>query len=787
MIDWMVGPMRRCGIATLLVTLGLGLASGPASGQDDTTFVLTVANIMRGPDLVGESPQALRDGGRFGGPVFSWSPDGRYVYFRWRQPGVDTARVAYRVAVPDGEPEPLAEGAADTVLAGRAVWSSDGRRALYVVKGDLVLWDRRGVRYLTRTFETESAPAWSADGREVFFRRGRNLFGLDLERGALRQLTDIRTGPAPASEAVSTAQRRFLRHEERELLEIIRSGHYRRQPWFRPSADTDSTRARPFYPGARSRVRGLTVTPDGRRVLMTIATSPADARPVDMPVWITDDGYVEVESVRTKVGDAQTTFRASVLDVATGETIPVGDSIGRGPRDVRGVAVSPNSKYALIRVETRNDEDRWYVIVDLETGEERIVDHLHDPAWLGGPGYFTAGFLADGETVYFVSERTGWAHLYLVPAAGGEPTALTEGEWEVLGARLSRDGRTWYITANRDGFADVHFYTLPVRGGDLERITDAEGRQDVAVSPDGRWLAIRHSESNRPPELYIQENRAGREMRRVTLSTTDEWRRYPWIKPEIVSVRARDGVEVPARLYRPAGDVAPAGRRPAVIFVHGAGYLQNVHHWWSAYYREYMFHHLLAARGYTVLDMDYRGSAGHGRDWRTAIYRHMGGTDLTDQVDGARWLVREMGVDPDRIGMYGGSYGGFITLMAMFTTPGIFQAGAALRPVTDWAHYNHGYTSNILNEPQNDSLAYRRSSPIYFADGLQGHLLIAHGMVDDNVHFSDTVRLIQRLIELGKENWEAAIFPAERHGFTEPSSWTDEYRRILRLFETTLR
>jgi len=307
------------------------------------------------------------------------------------------------------------------------------------------------------------------------------------------------------------------------------------------------------------------------------------------------------------------------------------------------------------------------------------------------------------------------------------------------------------------------------------------------TSLPGRWLAISHSEANRPWELYVQENRSGREMKQVTLSTTEEWREGPWIKPEIVMVRARDGVEVPARLYRPRGNVAPEGQRPAVIFVHGAGYLQNVHNWWSSYYREYMFHHLLASQGYTVLDMDYRGSAGHGRDWRTAIYRHMGGTDLTDQVDGAKWLVDNMDVDSARIGIYGGSYGGFITLMAMFTTPGVFRAGAALRPVTDWAHYNHPYTAGILNEPQNDSLAYRRSSPIYFAEGLEGDLLVCHGMLDDNVLFYDTVRLAQRLIELGKENWEVAMYPAERHGFSAASSWTDEYTRIFKLFERTLK
>lgn len=223
-----------------------------------------------------------------------------------------------------------------------------------------------------------------------------------------------------------------------------------------------------------------------------------------------------------------------------------------------------------------------------------------------------------------------------------------------------------------------------------------------------------------------------------------------------------------------------------MIFVHGAGYLQNVHYWWSSYFREYMFNNLLADKGYTVIDIDYRASSGYGRDWRTGIYRWMGGKDLSDHVDAAKFLVEKYGVDHNRIGIYGGSYGGFITLMGLFTTPDVFKAGAALRPVTDWAHYNHGYTSNILNEPSMDSIAYAKSSPINFASGLKNHLLICHGMVDVNVHFQDVVRLSQRLIELGKDNWELAVYPVEDHGFVEPSSWADEYKRILKLFDAQL-
>ncbi|MEC8883828.1 MAG: prolyl oligopeptidase family serine peptidase, partial [Bacteroidota bacterium] len=253
--------------------------------------------------------------------------------------------------------------------------------------------------------------------------------------------------------------------------------------------------------------------------------------------------------------------------------------------------------------------------------------------------------------------------------------------------------------------------------------------------------------------------------------------------PENITFKADDGAMVPARLYVPEASVK---NNAAVVFVHGAGYLQNAHKWWSSYFREYMFNNMLTDLGYTVIDIDYRASAGYGRDWRTGIYRHMGGKDLSDQVDGVEYLIENYDIDPEKVGIYGGSYGGFITLMALFNEPETFKAGAALRSVTDWAHYNHGYTANILNEPSQDPIAYKRSSPIYFAEGLEGDLLIEHGMVDTNVHFQDVVRLTQRLIELGKDNWELAVYPVESHGFIEPSSWTDEYKRILKLFNESL-
>ena len=226
----------------------------------------------------------------------------------------------------------------------------------------------------------------------------------------------------------------------------------------------------------------------------------------------------------------------------------------------------------------------------------------------------------------------------------------------------------------------------------------------------------------------------------------------------------------------------------AVIFVHGAGYLHNVHNYWSTYSREYMFNQYLASKGYVVLDMDYRGSAGYGRDWRTAIYRWMGGRDLQDQVDGSKYLQKNFGIDPERIGIYGGSYGGFMTLMALFTEPKYVRRRRRAAPGDRLGALQprlHRAASSTC--PEKDTLAYRRSSPIFFAEGLEDPLLMLHGMVDTNVHFQDIVRLTQRLIELGKTDggscrirWRITASCGPTRG---PTSMAGSYD----LFETTIR
>jgi dipeptidyl aminopeptidase/acylaminoacyl peptidase len=444
---------------------------------------------------------------------------------------------------------------------------------------------------------------------------------------------------------------------------------------------------------------------------------------------------------------------------------------------------SEDGKSAAMLARSADNKDRWVMLLDPATGKTKVLATVHDDAWVDGPGAFTLGWLPDNRRVYFISERDGWSHLYTVSTDGGEPVQLTSGNFEVSDVRLSDDKAKFYFTSSEGSLFERHLYSMPTDGGARTRITSMPGNNQAEISPDEQMLADVRSYSNKPPELYLEAMTPGARALQVTTSPIPEFFTNDWIDPRIVGFKARDGATVNARLYVPSNWKRGG---PAVFFVHGAGYLQNVHRWWSNYYREFMFNHLLMERGFIVMDIDYRGSSGYGRDWRTGIYRFMGDKDLTDHVDAAHYLVSEFGVDPKRIGLYGGSYGGFITLMAMFTEPDTFAAGAALRPVTDWAHYNHPYTSNILNLPQSDREAYERSSPIYHAAGLKGALLICHGVVDTNVNFQDSVRLAQKLIELRKENWELALYPVEDHSFERETSWADEYKRILKLFTENL-
>ncbi len=773
-----------------VLTLAAQQPTPPAAGTTagSARIAMTVDSIMRGPDLVGFPPSGLR-----------WSGDSRDLFFEWRKPG-EKESATYLLSRDTTTPRRLSPEERKLAPPAGGAWDEAHRRVAFADGGDIVVVDTvaRTRQQVTRTTTPESSPRWARNDTAVTFVSQNNLFIVPLSTGSIEQLTDVKPR---RRETRDTESQKFVREQETALLDVTRQAVEQRK------ADEERRKqdALPeFEITERQSVSQLILHPSGTRVFLLVTDRP-DAKPTIVPNYVTESGYTEDIPSRPKVGDAQGRQRLAVLNLETRKSVWADASFagtvkaqGKDePRELRWSApsISPDGRLVVATARTDDFTDRWIVALDPESGKTRVVDALHDDAWIretgGGPvGGGGMGWMPDGHSLWFLSERDGFMHLYVVDAAqpGAAPVARTSGTFEITSAELSRDKTKFYLVSSEVHPGERHMYEMPVAGGPRTRLTTMTGSNIGEVSPDGAMIALIHSSLTRPPEVFVMPNRAGAPTQQVTTTPTDEWRSFRWIEPEVITYKARDGADVYARLYTPEMIGAARDRtRPAVIFVHGAGYLQNAHKYWSTYYREYMFHNLLASRGYVVLDADYRASAGYGRDWRTAIYRHMGGKDLDDIVDGAKYLVDAQRADPRRIGVYGGSYGGFITLMALFTSPDTFAAGAALRPVTDWAHYNHGYSGSILNEPQDDAAAYRQSSPIYFAEGLKGALLICHGLVDTNVHVQDSIRLAQRLIELRKTNWELALYPVENHAFEQETSWADEYTRILKLFETHLR
>ncbi|RUA02375.1 MAG: S9 family peptidase, partial [Candidatus Neomarinimicrobiota bacterium] len=435
-------------------------------------------------------------------------------------------------------------------------------------------------------------------------------------------------------------------------------------------------------------------------------------------------------------------------------------------------------------------KDAWLQLLDLETGGTRTIVHEHDDAWVrgfrtgrlargDGPAY---GWMPDDERVYFLSERDGYFHLYVTGLDGGDPTQLTSGRFGLVDLRLSKDDERWYFISNEVHPAENQLYTMPLEGGARTRLTTESGWYTYQLSPDEIHVALTYSNATQPRELFVMPTRAGAALTQLFTATKAEFHRHDWRESEIVTFDDGEGHTIYADVWVPD---RPLPGRPAIIRVHGAGWAQGVSRRWT---NTLPFLHYLAQEGYIVLNLDYRGSRGYGRDFRTGIYRHMGETEVRSGLAAVEYLVTEQGVDRERIGLFGGSYGGFFTLMSMFKHPGVFKAGAVRAPVTDWAHYNHGYTTRILNAPYDDTEAYERSSPIYLAEGLEDHLLIQHGVQDGNVHFQDSVRLAQRLLELRKKNWEIMIYPVEAHSLqNEDYNRYDVMRRRVDLFNRVLR
>ncbi|PHR46796.1 MAG: peptidase S9 [Fluviicola sp.] len=747
---------------------------------------LDLSEIMKGNDFIGHQPSSI-----------NWSANGKYIYFQWQTDSLEESK--WHEFDLKTESIRLID---ENTLLNKSIHNADlkMRTSFFDLSGtDISHIDRNNNEkdLILRSSSGKNNLQHVSDKNIAYYQEGLNLFKIDYSNGSITQITNFSDKKEPSDKQTS-----YLQSQEEQLFE-----------YHEPESDNESNHSKlpqKIYLNSKQ-MSNLTISNDESFLMYTLSNKTENT-PTQFMNYMDVSGYAKAKNARPKVGTVEKPKYSMIVYIPEKDSLKTLDfsnlnGIRKRPEyqkeyglegdleeDKAIIIHQPifNNKgdKALISVKSFDNKDRWLLVYDHKSGELTEIEHQHDEAWIGGPGivgwnYYAGniGWMQDDEHIYYQSETTGYSHLYLKNVNTLKEKQLTSGEYEIHGAELSKDGTAFYITANKNHLGNRSFYKLDLKTRKWTTILENPGNHEVHISPDEKWLAVRYSSKNKPWELYIAKNTANTELKQLTHSTNANFNNYNWRDAEIISFKAEDGKSVNARLYSPSEDVK---NNAAIIFVHGAGYLQNAHNWWSGYYREYMFHNLLTDLGYTVLDIDYRASKGYGRDHRTAIYRHMGGKDLSDQLDGKKWLVENQGIKNDQVGIYGGSYGGFITLMAMLTAPDEFQCGGALRSVTDWAHYNHGYTANILNTPEEDSIAYQRSSPIYFADGLKNRLIMLHGIVDGNVQYQDVVRLSQLFIEKGKTNWDLVGYPVEGHGFKTASSWTDEYRRLLEMFNANL-
>ena len=790
-------------------SLMVPLAQPPKADQ-----LLTLNQIMANPDWMGIFAQGAY-----------WSDDSQSVYFS-RQAHQSPIRDFYQQAIGQSEANKLALDQLHLADQRNGVLNQAKTKKAYIYQGNVFVKDLSNgdITQMTRQNEPISGVRFLSGG-DLAFWQGNNIFRLHQSSGLVEQMAAILMENEPKN---TPAPSTFMAKQQQRLIQYVAMQHdnsLTRDEYSESLAKADPTfSAKPWYLGDAEVVSEMSLSPDGRYVLLALTDKNYSWRAEHdiMPNYLGQEGYVDPVPARARVAeDVFPGQRLVLLDLTehSKKDITIEGLAGfdedvlasvkaenakaqgktyeshKAPRLVQlmqdwewsqsAIQWNDSGDKLLVMLEAVDNKDRWIASVDLQKGKLSTEHRLHDDAWVNY-NFNQFGWITGTDTMYYLSEESGFSQLYTKTAAG-KVSALTKGKFVVDNVTLSPDAKYFYYRANKDHPGSYNVYRVEIASGKSEQLTQWLGTLDYSLSPDGQSLLLTASSAIHPDELYIQP--IGGEISQLTDYTSTAFKQYPWQVPQVVALPSTHGAEpIYARVYLPQGyDPKQADKYPAVMFNHGAGYLQNAHYGFSGYFREFMFNNLLTQQGYVVMDMDYRGSKGYGRDWRTSVYRNMGHPEVEDLKDGVAWMASNANVDPQRVGTYGGSYGGFLTFMALFNEPDLFQAGAALRPVADWAHYNAPYTSNILNTPDVDPIAYERSSPIEHAQGLQKPLLIMSGVLDDNVFFQDSVRMVQRLIELEKPMFETAIYPVEPHGFKQPSSWLDQYRRIYKLFEQELK
>jgi dipeptidyl-peptidase-4 len=735
--------------------------SQPAMARD-----LPVERLFDAPDLQGPALRQMR-----------FSPDGKLVsYLRGRDdsPAVfdlwayDVAKKTHRLLVDSrllapAEEKLSAEEEArrerQRIAALRGIvdyqWSPDSRAILVPLAGDLYYYDlakpaAEAVRRLTQTEAFETDAQFSPRGRYVSFIRDQDIYAVEVATGAERRLTTGGGG------LISHGVAEFIAQEE------------------------------------MNRDTGYWWSPDEKHL--------AFARVDESPVAEVERFEIDATGVRVlkerypATGHANARVTLAILALDTGEVTWC--DLGSKDHYLARVEWYPESNRLLVQRQARDQKRLDVLSYPVTGGEARQLFSERSDTWV--ELHDDLYFLPERQEILWASQRSGHNHLYLYDYGGVLKGPVTAGDWDVLGEWQApavrgideRRGKVYFMATLKTPI-ERQLYVADLADGTKRApvaITAGDGWHNVTMSADARRFLDGYSDPAQPPQVSLHDI-SGERLAWLVENRLDANHPYaPYLDrhvlPEYGTIPAADGTPLYYQLYKPAGYVA-GKRYPAVLVVYGGPTVQTVQRRWGER-RGNQTAQLFTQRGYVVFALDNRGSGGRGQKFTEALYHRLGGVEVEDQLKGVAWLKAQPFVDPARVGVYGWSYGGYMTLMLLGQSPGTFKAGVAGAPVTDYRLYDTHYTERYLGTPEENPEGYRLSNVLTYAGAIRDRLMIIHGMADDNVLFTNTTLLIPALVASGQP-FEVVPYPGSKHGaLTFRDTGIHGWKTILDFFDRTL-
>lgn len=743
----------------------------------------TVPQIMAEPSIAGMRAEGEK-----------LSPDGAKVVYLWNAEG-KMPRDLYLTSTSGGKPNVILR-VSDLPKPSASPSPSPAVKLDYgLVVKDQFVKDRENQ---LGNFE------WSPDSTKLLFSQGGDLYVLKLGEAAAKRYTKTQTPEVAA---------RFL---DNDRILYQQNGNL----FVLNTADATTVQLTKEAKTAEFIVIGPAVPNKAGSMVAYAVSDNSKQKALFVPNYL--DEFVQAPNVRR--GWSEQKLYVTPADGSRDTPFEIKLPKSEGVGNFRSMKWASDGRSLIV---DRGDKDtkrrQLFYIHNVGSKDEQtiLVTEETDDKWQAPLSAIVDPNPKNALQLIFCSEKDGFNHIYLATlaletlAAGSVPdvnarmqegsnplspdvkiTQLTKGNWQVEWAKWIFDGSSVLYLSTETSTQGRHvsiFNSLSGHKSDFDHMPSGM-KTNPQLSETGSMFLYSRSRWDLPDELMASrvcwDCNSTNSSLQLTATVPVAFTQRSWAQPRFIDIPSRDGKQIKSKIYLPGGFNAKQ-KYPMVVFVHGAGYLQNVTNGWNNYYREFLFNELLTQKGYVVLDIDYRGSAGYGREWRTDVYDFLGGKDMDDHVDAIDFMVKNFAINPEKVGVYGGSYGGFMAEMLAFRAPDKVAAAAALRPVGDWKNYyasSPAYTAQRLGFPDKNPEAYKRSSPITYADKLERPLLILHGMLDDNVPVQDSQQLVEKLIRLGKTKYfETMFYPAENHGFVRPESWTDEYERILAFFEKNLK